>query len=207
LIFGTLKEVGRLINNNERNKGKTQKKVYQVEIVSSSALHAGAGTSHSGAAITLKRNGRPYIPATTIKGIWRDNFTRLLGADAPNRCNWECDVNSGCIVCRLFGGRGFRQSKIFISDFLCVSDQNTGIIRPMVAIDRYTRKAADKSLAFCEVTESGIYKGEISVYFSEDTIEYERLLLASLEMIDSIGKNKSRGMGSVQFRFLKGVAE
>lgn len=192
-----------MIDNNEQNNGKNQKRVYQVEIVSNSALHAGAGISHSGTAITLKRNGRPYIPATTIKGVWRNNFTRLLGTDAPNRCNWECDVNSECIVCRLFGGKGFRQSKIFISDFLCVSDQNTGIIRPMVAIDRYTRKAADKSLAFYEVTESGRYKGKISVYFSEDTIKYEGLLLESLGMIDSIGKNKSRGMGSVQILFFE----
>ncbi|ORX22598.1 RAMP superfamily protein [Thermoanaerobacterium sp. PSU-2] len=140
------------------------------------------------------RLGKPYIPASTMKGIMRQNFMSLI--DEEHRDDMKCT----CPVCKVFGSPGYNPSKLYIDDLLLdESSVNIGsrTIRYSTSVDRYRKVAKDNSLNSMEIYEGGAFKGTMDLYLDESTEKYEELILISLKMIESIGAGKSRGYGWV----------
>lgn len=189
------------------------KKKYKIRITLKSALHINAGVGGDGRRIIMKNvynDGKKditelYIPATTLKGILRNKMEMNIkalesGYSCVGKDNAESDCD--CVMCRFFGKAGFKPSRLII-DNLYMTDKSAGQteIRTNNAINRYTRKAFDGALVSQEVisaAENPVFEGEMTVYYIGDMAEYEKILLGSLKMIDSIGSSKSRGLGYVQ---------
>ncbi len=170
------------------------KKTYIIKVKQLSALHINGGTAADKKRITVKYDGKGYIPATLFKGVFRSYFSMLLNTFNINQN--ECD--------RLFGKEGFQKSRVILDNLL--TEQKT-IIQPRtnVGISRYTRKSLDGMLVTSETIspfdKEGkpiVYSGEMTVYYDDENIKYENLILAALESIKAIGSGKSRGLGFVE---------
>ncbi|WP_010248222.1 RAMP superfamily CRISPR-associated protein [Acetivibrio cellulolyticus] len=173
-------------------------KIYKVRFKLRSPLHISSGNNGDGITKSAKVGIEPFIPASTIKGKIRSNFKSLL----PDKCcNNEQSGTSWCEcpVCSIFGKAGYQPSRIYIQNlkYNGEKDLDTFGIRSTVAIDRFRRVARDGSLAFTEVIDNGSFEGDLEVYYSGDSINYEKQLIAAIKMIESIGKGKSRGWGFV----------
>ncbi|WP_310603144.1 RAMP superfamily CRISPR-associated protein [Anaerosporobacter sp.] len=184
------------------------KKIYSIHIKLISALHINAGVGLDGIRKVVKRDGRPYIPATVVKGMIRDNFERInRTVDNEYEClgkeNVKDDCN--CISCTLFGKAGFQKSRVIL-DNLETNQATTTELRANVAINRQLRTNNDGSLVFQEVVsprdEKGkeiIFTGEMVVYYPpEKELAYEPHLLTAVRLIEGIGSGKSRGLGFVE---------
>lgn len=174
------------------------RKVYKVSFKLRSPLHISSGNNVDGIMKSAKIGNEPFIPASTIKGKIRSNFKSIL----PDKCcNNEKSGNEWCEcpVCSIFGKAGYQPSRIFIQNLKYSEKKGmeTFRTRTTVAIDRFRRVARDGSLAFTEVIDNGTFEGDVEVYYSGDSINYEKQLIAAIKMIESIGKGKSRGWGFV----------
>ncbi|MDE6788267.1 MAG: hypothetical protein K2J47_02980 [Ruminococcus sp.] len=190
---------------------------YPVTIKLLSALHINGGTDVNGNRVIIKSGGQAYIPATLLKGMIRENFTKIwnsLYGDEDLKCNGTDSAESSCscISCRMFGKAGFQRSRVYVDN--CISNQNLSYqLRSNVSIDRYTRKSLDTALVFTEVvdryakakdkTENTIFKGGLAVYYPVEmsTLHHcriEAVLVESIKMISYIGLGKSRGLGFVE---------
>ncbi|MBP5605148.1 MAG: hypothetical protein J6X60_06360 [Ruminiclostridium sp.] len=194
------------------------KKTYQISVKLLSALHINGGTDINGNRITVKTDGNAYIPASLIKGMVRENFTKLWKTAIPDavKCKCECktDVKQcGCMTCRMFGASGFCRSRIYFDHLESTQELHYGK-RSNVSIDRHTRKAVDKALVFTEVVEPRVHNiinkatpclftGTITVFYPPELSEKEKkqieaVFVQSVGMITNIGLGKSRGLGFVE---------
>lgn len=172
------------------------KKIYGIEITLRSALHINAGVDQSGVRVTVKADGRPYIPATLFKGLVRAEFSALLEA---------LGEDSAGISERFFGGEGFCRSHTIFSDLL-TEQESTVELRTNISTDRYTRKVYDGALVKTEVQPqcdrngaAVVFSGDMTVYYTDDDmLRYEPVLRKAVEQICSIGTGKSRGLGFVR---------
>lgn len=139
---------------------------------------------------TVKYKGKPYIPASTIKGKIRNNFYMITDLN-------HSEENCVCPMCKIFGKPGYSPSKIYIDDFITEEEPVT-LIRFGNAIDRYRKTAKDNALFTEELSGNRLFKGFIKVYFDDDTINYKENLEMAIKMIDSIGNGRSRGHGHVE---------
>ena len=190
---------------------------YPVTIKLLSALHINGGTDVNGNRVTIKSGGQAYIPATLLKGMIRENFTKIwksLYGNEDVKCNGADSSESpcSCISCRMFGKAGFQRSRVYVDN--CISNQDLSYhLRSNVSIDRYTRKSLDTALVFTEVveryaksqgkTENTVFKGGLAVYYPVEMstlyqCQIEAVLIESIKMINFIGLSKSRGLGFVE---------
>ena len=171
------------------------KKVYTINIRLLSAMHINAGTAPDSKRVFVRYDGRPYIPATLLKGMVRGNFSMLMNTFAPD------DIG---IADDFFGSEGYDRSHCIFDNLF--SGQSLGYEnRANVSIDRYTRKNSDKALVFSEVVscmdnngEPVVLSGEATVYYTDEMLHYEKVFLESVRMINFIGSGKSRGLGYVE---------
>lgn len=139
---------------------------------------------------TIKYKGKPYIPASTIKGKIRNNFYAICDLNHKGE-------NCGCPMCRIFGRPGFGPSRIYIEDFVTDEEPST-LIRYGVAIDRYRKTAKENVLFAEELSGNRVFRGKIKVYFDEHTINYKDKLEMAIKMIDSVGNGRSKGHGHAE---------
>ncbi len=173
------------------------KKKYQISVKLLSPLHINGGTAADGTRVTVKSNGKTYIPATLFKGVMRGYFQTLI-----NTFGKDPDL-----VKEFFGDSGFRKSHIIL-DNLETEQESSTEVRTNVSISRYTRKSIDGALVRSEVqpafdanNEPVIFSGEMTVYYSDlKYFDYECFILKSIEMIKYIGSGKSRGLGFVDVK-------
>ena len=181
-----------------------QKKEYQITVTLKSPLHINGGTDADGTRIPVMSDGRPYIPATTLKGILREQFTAYLKMLGPVNCDFETDQPCGCPACQIFGKAGFQPSRLILSN-LFTEQQTVLSLRANCAIDRKLQTGKDQMLVFTKVLEPFDkehqpvrFTGCMTVWYagSADQIaKTEQLLLLSLKSIIEIGGGKSRGLG------------
>ncbi len=190
---------------------------YPITIKLLSALHINGGTDANGNRVTVRADGQAYIPATLLKGMIRENFTKIwnsLYGDKNVKCNEadSAELPCSCISCRMFGKAGFQRSRIYIDN--CISNQELSYqLRANVSIDRYTRKSLDTALVFTEVVdryakvndkiENVIFNGGLAVYYPAEMsalhhCRIEAVLIESIKMINYLGLGKSRGLGFVE---------
>lgn len=179
------------------------KKTYKIRLTLKTALHINAGVGGDKRKIFVKSGGRAYIPATAIKGVMRNNADMLVKTFYPDeKCigKENAERDCGCMVCTMFGKAGYRPSRIVIDNLYSDSEPEKET-RTSVAMNRFARKAENGMLVTQETVSAAaepVFAGEMTVYYPDDEAKYEKLLLKSLEMIDSIGSAKSRGLGLVE---------
>lgn len=153
------------------------------------------------------RAGELYIPASTLKGVWRHACEALAaglgwcvchGPRAENMC---ADRNNQCIVCRLFGSPA-SPSSIVVGDLEATMDTTESATRSGVTINRYLGTAQEKRLFFIETSQPNArvpFVGD--VYFTRSLLPDElNLLRAGLHQIHAIGSGKSVGLGWVSIK-------
>lgn len=169
---------------------------------------SGASETFADRTTVKTSNGKLYIPASTLKGIWRHACEAIANSQGQQVCNSPraesmCDTNH-CVICQIFGSPTL-ESRIFISDLIIV---NTGLkdksteIRNGVTINRRRRVAEDQRLYFTETSlpNAGfVFSGDVTIdgEVTDDQIE---LLCTGLNYIHAIGTGKSRGLGWLQIK-------
>ena len=198
----------------------TTEKQWRITATVDTALCIGdSGSSEAGAdKSTVKTSaGKLYIPASTLKGIWRHACEAIARSHphfvcnsprAENMCprpkeelkkeNIEAMQNDRCIICQIFGSPS-SESRIFISDLTLDNDlgAETTAIRSGVTINRGRRVAEDQRLYFTETSlpNAGFeFSGDVTIG-RDITAEQIKLLSAGLNYIHAIGSGKTRGLG------------
>ncbi len=183
---------------------KTEKQ-WQITAIIDTALCIGdSGTGETGAdKSTVKTSdGKLYIPASTLKGIWRHaceiiaRSEKHFVCDSPRAENM-CASNH-CVICQIFGSPTL-ESRIYINDLIHDADPDieTTATRSGVTINRKRRVAEDQRLYFTEtsIPNAGFeFSGGVSLSNSI-TDEQIKLLNAGLNYIHAIGSGKTRGLG------------
>lgn len=179
--------------------------------------HHGASARDSG--------GRPYIPATALRGALRSSLEALLRgagadacaggtglpADAPDRARAiPCTRGEGgqrCLACRLFGGHREHLapdaaffSALVLEDATTTAEP-TWTTRPTVGIGRSTRAANNQTLAMQHVpapTDKVVFtaRGRLLDPSLMPTFE------AALRVTTHLGAGRSRGLGRVDLELL-----
>ena len=182
------------------------KKQWKITAKVDTALCIGdSGGSETGAdkATVKTSDGKLYIPASTLKGIWRHACEAIAPSMGDHSvCNSPRAENmcakNHCIICQIFGSPTL-PSKIFISDLKMDTELAAESIevRSGVTINRQRRVAEDQRLYFTETSLPNadiVFSGDITID-AKITDEQIKLLKAGLKYIHAIGSGKSRGLG------------
>ena len=163
---------------------------------------SGASETFADRTTVKTSDGKLYIPASTLKGIWRHACEAIARGQGERVCNSpraeSMCPNNHCIICQIFGSPTL-ESRIFISDLIV--DTNLGTksteIRNGVTINRRRRVAEDQRLYFTETSlphADFTFSGDVTIG-SEITKKHLDLLSAGLNYIHAIGTGKTRGLG------------
>lgn len=188
-----------------------QKKCYKITVTLRSPMHINGGTDADGTRIPVMMGTRPYIPATSMKGIIRDRFSSYLKVLGEDSCNGKesADTPCSCACCVLFGKAGFQPSRVFLDHLTAEQDAEPILsLRTNVAIDRKLQTGKDRMLVMTKVVEPQDkqgrpmkFSGEMTVWYAgeeEKVKKTELLLLESVRSVIEIGGSKSRGFGLVK---------
>ena len=189
----------------------TTEKQWRITATIDTALCIGdSGASEVGAdKSTIKTSdGKLYIPASTLKGIWRHACEAIAPSMGDHSvCNSpraeKMCLDNHCIICQIFGSPTL-ESRIVISDLKL--DNDLGIdsteIRSGVTINRNRRVAEDHRLYFTETSLPNAefeFSGDI-IIDGKITDEQIKLLSAGLNYIHAIGSGKTRGLGWLKIK-------
>ena len=163
---------------------------------------SGPGETFADRATVKTSDGKLYIPASTLKGIWRHACEAIASSQGQRVCNSPraesmCEVNH-CCICQIFGSPTLK-SRIFINDLMIDTDLETQLteIRNGVTINRRRRVAEDQRLYFTETSlpNAGfVFSGDVILGSGVTNVQVE-LLDAGLNYIHAIGTGKTRGLG------------
>lgn len=187
---------------------------YKIETLSDMHIGGASTILPSGVdnALIKDNNGNPFIPGTSLKGVLRSTFERLLNATGKTVCEIFGKNMGGCgkcLVCNLFGG-GHKPGMLKIRDAFLLSDGSSNrervYIRDGVAIDRKTGKSLPGAKYDLEVVEKGTtFEGQMVIEnTSTDEGHYTYLggLLSLVkffnEFVASIGAGTSKGLGNIK---------
>lgn len=203
------------------------------EIVWKGRWHVGSGYQSAVANRLLRRmggiDGDPFVPGSHIKGVLRHQCERLalaLDLEAINphavaKDDEQCLVrhftplaNSELIVDRLFGSR-YQGECLFVTNAMLVpsgDEKEMTSIQTRTAMDRVTGTVMEQHLFTTELTEGHInLQGEIrgrhpAGVLTQDSegFPYEySLLVAALLSLDTLGGDKSVGLGRCKVKLKK----
>jgi len=153
-------------------------------------LHIGTGTGWGDidALQVRDREGKPVLPASHIKGLWRDAAHEWRRFDPAAVTEHD--------IATLFGRPGSGQGKLQLtSAYLCAQTPVMPIIWGSTEIDD-TGKAAEKSLRFIEYIPAGSrFEMEVAL-----PAHYEALLTGILARCHRLGGGRNRGHGRVRWQ-------
>lgn len=188
-----------------------QKRCYRITVKLQSPLHINGGTDADGIRVPVMMGGKPYIPATAMKGIVREKFSSYLRMMGTDFCTGKenADTPCRCPCCVLFGKAGFQPSRVFLDHLTATQDLEPVLsLRTNVAIDRKLQTGKNGMLVGTKVVEPKDrhgrqmqFSGEMTVWYAggeDETKKTEYLLKKSIEAIIEIGGGKSRGFGLVE---------
>lgn len=172
---------------------------------------------------TLKTSdGKLYIPASTLKGIWRHACEAIVRSQGHFVCNSPRAENmcprpqeeqenktvdsipdDHCIICQIFGSPK-SEARILISDLTLDNGLETVSteIRSGVTIDRNLQVAADQRLYFTEtsIPNAGFeFSGNVTIGNAVTDYQVE-LLSAGINYIHAIGSGKTHGLGWLKIK-------
>lgn len=189
-----------------------------LELNFSSLWHAGSGEGSLETDRLIRRNSanRPFIPASSLKGIIRqscEKLSRTCGFDEPSDPH-QSDLmeqqsfvpfsQMASPVDRLFGTK-YEPGGLFFRDAHLKNDQDDmpeKIVRNRTALYRVLKTARDKQLFSTEYAPPDIFYTEIDGWHNDlaslddDYPPYAYcLLIAGILMVERIGGDKSTGAG------------
>jgi len=197
--------------------------VWEIEVKLLSDLHT-SGERRGSVVDIMRRDGKPYLPASHVKGVVRTEAERIwFGCKGERPCYitdmkekriWCCDDsnNYGCPVCGMFGvpeqekkeGDEYTEAKIRFTDFYLTGKESE---RPHVRIDRKTGSKRRRAL-YSErtVSRGGSFRGFIIIRDLND--EEEGLLEGALHSASDygFGGGRSRGLGLAEIVIDKNVS-
>jgi len=190
----------------------------KVELTLKSPLHIGASAPAGTKAVRgmLKdAQGWPYIPASAFKGRLRHTVERLTRSMERSVCDTHhqtCEsAQSACPVCRIFGSPWvtgsvrfcdltLTQPEIWNADYREENAYPRTGYRHGVGISRTRRVAQDALLYTTELFQPGVplvFSGELQ---DVETLVDAAWLYAGLQFMESVGSNRTRGLGWVESR-------
>lgn len=168
---------------------------YTIELLED--LHAGSGLGSVWVDRTLARDraGRPFIPASHVKGVWRDAMVRLVEL----RLN-AFDQNK---LSEWFGAAPKRkedETRPQRSTLHCPRLEPGADVESLVwmqtARQRFSRKPAEDTLRTTEYIPAGITMAGSG--FLEGSDDDFKLLETLVRQVDRYGGNRSRGDGRIR---------
>lgn len=196
-----------------------------------SQLHIGAGTADTefsmidGPVIRLRvgSDELPYIPGSTLKGIFRtevERYFRAIGEkvcypyDHESVCNKAGDDGSLgdlCPVCEIFGSQKIA-SHIIISDAVLNKDAQVFLkVKPGVAINRITGATQRGAFYTFETVQPGaVFDFEmqiINIDMREDGKKQRAIKFVLRQLRDGwlqVGGKRSTGLGYIKIREVDG---
>jgi CRISPR/Cas system CMR subunit Cmr6 (Cas7 group RAMP superfamily) len=168
-----------------------------------SGLAAGADVD---ALVITDKDGLPFIPGKTIKGLIHEAFDDLCEFNSLNRSSYA----------NHFFGTQSTQGSAFFSNATLVSNEREAIIInkyqdylfktiASTAIDETTGTAKKLSLRKIQVTVPCVLYGKISDESDDnDKNKIRQLIIESLGLIKRMGLDRNRGLGRCQFEIIKG---
>ncbi len=196
---------------------------YTLHIRMTSDWHIGTGTGrHAGIDRLVARDADqlPYIPASTVRNIWRDAAERLaLGLDNGTPGGWQD------LVRQLFGSQPAGPDKtdetepvrscVFVGDarltdgiasFAAHRDIRDALtfIKPGVGIDERTGTARDDFLRFEEIAMAGLTLSAPVTFRkpAQDVDAVKWFLVGAACLVERIGAKRRRGLGACEVRLL-----
>lgn len=204
--------------------------IFEGDIVATTAIHIGDGKNGfkpNAVDDTVMKNkeGLPFIPASSLKGVLRSYLERVLASIGREVCvvNKCCDerfeskekrknfsdediYNEVCEICHLFGS-GVNGAKFSIRDLKVIEETFAGYeYRSGNAIDRDTNKTADGALYDFEIVPADTrfkFKAILENPDSKDINNVVFLLKSMEEEELLIGGKTSRGLGGFKLENLK----
>lgn len=203
---------------------KPQRLDLEYYIVWQGRWHVGSGYQSAATNRLLQRmggvDGSPFVPGSQIKGVLRhrcERFALVLGLEAVNPHDGMKEDNqklvkhfkpladSSLVVDRLFGSR-YQGECLFVTNAESVSSEEKAVtsVQPRTALDRVTGTVAEQHLFTTEFAEGGVnlhgsirarHPADVLTQY-EDGFPYEyALLIAALISLDTLGGDKSVGLG------------
>lgn len=188
----------------------------KISLTLKSPLHIGASAATGTTAVRglLKdQQGWPYIPASAFKGRLRHTVERLansLGRSACDTHHLTCEnIQTACPVCRIFGSPwisgsarfgdlALSQPELWNREYRGKNPYPRTDYRHGVGISRTRRVAQDALLYTTELFQPGaplVFSGELS---DIETLADAAWLYAGLQFMESLGSDRTRGLGWVQ---------
>ena len=196
-------------------------RVYNLTLEMKSDWRIGSGTGRQGIIdgfVARDSSGLPYVPSTTLRGMWRDAAERLAyGLDAGNPIGpWSV------VVTHLFGDQpalggagvtpgGPVPALLLVSDAQYPEELRANLhgkrfaraafcfVKSGVAIDSTNGRAKDDFLKFDEIARSGAELGATATLQPSDDATFDtaaaEFALAALRLLDRIGGDRRRGAG------------
>lgn len=205
---------------------------FRIRLTMTSDWHVGSGMGRPGnidRLIIRDSDGLPFVPAKTLRGIWRDACERLChGLDDGQLDEWSR------LVDQLFGsqpalglkdptGRHSDPAQAPLESTVQIRSaripcrlrnqlgranpqirQAMTFVKPGVKIDRRSGSAQADYLRFEEVARKGtILEAECQLQVSESMRETAgALLIASAKLVERLGGNRRRGLGCCRLEVL-----
>ncbi len=162
----------------------------EVELLEDLHIGTGTGWADIDALQVRDRLGRPVLPASHIKGLWREA--------ADEWCRLDPAAISREDIGRLFGYPGREQGKLQLtSAYLRDGMQADHLVWGSTAIDAYG-KAAEKSLRFIEYVPAGA-RFVMQAALPADDEKGLALLEALIARCHRLGSGRNRGHGRVRW--------
>lgn len=155
-------------------------------------LHIGTGTGWGDidALLVRDRHGNPTIPASHIKGVWRDL------AQEWHRCDPQSISQS--TLERLFGKAGQGQGQLQLTS-ACLQTPVAPLIWGSTRIDIQTQTARDNSLRQIEYIPAGVHFS-LKVWITKAQTGDEAILTTLIGRCRCLGAGRHRGHGQVRWQ-------
>jgi len=169
---------------------------YEIELLED--LHAGSGLGSVWVDRTLARdrNGRPFIAASHVKGVWRDTMVRMITLGV--------DGFSEEVLTRWFGAAPKRekdhtipkQGKLHCPQLEPTNGEAESLVWMQTARERHSRRPKEDTLRTTEYLPAGTQLSGVG-YLQGSPEEFEQLRLL-VARVDRYGGNRSRGDGRIR---------
>jgi len=175
------------------------KLTYKIQFFSD--WHCGSGLSSGtdlNALVIRDKNGLPFIPGKTIKGLLREALEDINKYSKADSSNW---------IIELLGKEGTDMGVCFFENAELNSELKKEIIKEKQTKSLYRKIASTK------IESTGVAKGgslrkmdtvipcELTggILYIPDSNEYKDRIKKGLSFIKQIGQNRNRGLGKCQF--------
>ncbi|MFX1294490.1 MAG: RAMP superfamily CRISPR-associated protein [Promethearchaeota archaeon] len=174
-------------------------------------MHIGIGRSETAFGvdspfITVSIGDReyPYIPGSTLKGVFRSEVERILRTQDPKAVCLLDTKECSCLACQLFGSMKFGSHILFMDAHPIEEIQKK--IKPGVAINRITGAAQPRALYTFETVQPGAKFNFHMVLENIDLTKNKDLKVKALKSVlnrliqgdFSMGGKRSSGLGVVK---------